>query len=55
MNEITKERYTAWLNQIESKLGDIDATPETMETYEQVVLMVKQLKWSIRDGEQLPI
>ena len=47
------EAQVAWLNQIERKLGDIDATAETMDSYHEVVRMVKQLKWAIRDGEPL--
>lgn len=43
-----------WLNQIERKMGDINATPETAAAYEEALLMIKQLKWAIRDGEPLP-
>lgn len=49
-----EEIFIGWLNQIERKLGEVDASPKTMEVYEQVVLMVKQLRWAIRDGEHLP-
>ena len=50
---IDKEACVACLNRIERVLGNIDATPETMAAYEEAVLLVKQIKWHIRDGEPL--
>lgn len=53
LDELTKELYVAHLGKIERVLGEVEPTPETLEAFESAVLLVKQLKWHIRDGEPL--